>query len=119
MNELFFSAMFIGSLLFGNPETKEIPSELSANQTEVNQEPKGKIELISNTDKSMTFKITGDQINDKLALYVNDQNVDCTIENNEFTIGRPEDNESHSCNVELKSGNENNTKSYASYLISF
>lgn len=120
MNELFFSAMFIGSLLFGNPETKEIPSELNINQMEIPQaDPKGKLELISNTKTDFTFKLTGDQTNDRLEILINDQLINTSIDNGQFTLSRPEKTENNSFKVDVKANNSLNSKSYASYVISF
>ena len=120
MNELFFSAMFIGSLLFGNPEINETLSTFNSNQSNIHQPgPKGTIDLISNSNDKLAFKISGDQNFDSLELYINDQKVDCTIKNGEFFIEKPIDNDNHSYNLELRSVCKSNYELYANYLISF
>ncbi|MCT1529979.1 hypothetical protein M3B46_03170 [Sphingobacterium daejeonense] len=121
MNELFFSAMFIGSLLFGNPETKEIPSEFNITQTALSQEnPTGKISLVSNNGMTYTFKVTGDPIKDHLNIYVNGQLHGSTNVGQEFNVKRPvRTGDENSILVELKHIHQNSENIYASYLISF
>ena len=117
MNELFFSAMFIGSILFGNPETTEIPSELNMNNVEYAQaNPSGTISLISSSAMKLRFKVTGDQVDSPLDIYVNDESQGSVNVNEEFEIKRPVNNGGQqSIEVILK----NADSIYASYVISF
>jgi len=121
MNELFFSAMFIGSLLFGNSKTNEIPSELNINQIETPQtNPTGTITLISNNSMKFIFKVTGDAVNNPLKIYVNGQPQGQVSVPDEFEVKRPvqQDNE-NTILIELKSTNGSIENIYASYVISF
>ena len=117
MNELFFSALFIGSLLFGNPETKEIPSELNMNQTEfVEPAAKGKIELQADDSNTYQYKVIGDQVNVPLTIFVNDKAQGEVNVGDVFEIKKPENTKSgENLEVSLK----NRDAEYASHIISF
>ena len=117
MNELFFSALFIGSLLFGNPETKEIPSELNMNQTEfLEPAAKGKIELIADDKDKFEYKVIGDQVNEPLTIYVNEKAQGEMKVGEIFEIKKPENTKAGE-NIEISLMNKD--AEYASHVISF
>ncbi|SEG58655.1 hypothetical protein [Sphingobacterium lactis] len=124
MNELFFSSLIIGGLFFGNPFQGD--ANLANEQKRIEMDRlhyHGELALSSCNDKNkMHFKVTGDQVEKGLTLFVDGQQMQTGITaGTEFDIDKSllEGKEAKVCNITLKHDANGHWENYAQYAISF